>query len=134
AAAAGVIAGLEEDGADTAVSSRPDALVLFNPVFDNGPGGWGHNRVKARWREISPLHNITAGAPPTIVFLGSRDKLVPVATAEAYQERMQAVGARCDLHVYEGRGHGFFNRDRSAASYDATVAEMDRFFASLGWL
>ena len=134
AAAAGVIAGLEEDGADTAVSSRPDALVLFNPVFDNGPGGWGHNRVKARWREISPLHNITAGAPPTIVFLGSRDKLVPVATAEAYQERMQAVGARCDLHVYEGQGHGFFNRDRSADSYAATVAEMDRFLASLGWL
>ena len=70
------------------VSSRPDALVLFNPVFDNGPGGWGHNRVKKRWREISPMHNITASAPPTTVFLGSQDKLIPVATAHAYQARM----------------------------------------------
>ena len=134
AAAAGVIDGLEEKGADMTISSRPDALVLFNPVFDNGPGGWGHNRVKARWREISPMHNITADAPPTTVFLGSEDKLIPVATARAYQARMEAVGARCDVHIYEGQGHGFFNRSRSAASYDATVAEMDRFLASLGWL
>jgi len=134
AAAAGVIYGLEEEGADTTVSSRPDALVLFNPVFDNGPGGWGHNRVKRRWREISPLHNIAAGAPPTTVFLGSQDKLIPVATARAYQARMEAVGARCDVHIYEGQGHGFFNQDRSATSYAATVAEMDGFLASLGWL
>ena len=134
AAAAGVIDGLEGKGADTTVSSRPDALVLFNPVFDNGPGGWGHNRVKKRWREISPMHNIATGAPPTTVFLGSEDKLIPVATAHAYQARMEAVGARCDVHIYEGQGHGFFNRSRSAASYDATVAEMDRFLASLGWL
>ena len=134
AAAAGVIDGLEEDGADTTVSSRPDALVLFNPVFDNGPGGWGHNRVQARWREISPMHHITGDAPPTTVFLGSQDKLIPVATARAYQERMRTAGSRCDVHIYEGQGHGFFNRSRSPASFDATVAEMDRFFASLGWL
>ena len=134
AAAAGVIDGLEEAGADAAISSKPDALVLFNPVFDNGPGGWGHNRVKARWREISPLHNITDGAPPTTVLLGDKDKLLPVATARAYQRRMEQVGARCDVHVYQGQGHGFFNPDRSGASFDATVAEMDRFLESLGWL
>ena len=134
AAAAGVIVGLEEDGVDTSVSSRPDALVLFNPVFDNGPGGWGHNRVKQRWREISPMHNITEGAPPTTVFLGSQDKLVPVATARAYQQRMEAVGARCDVHIYDGQGHGFFNKARSARSFAQTVREMDRFLGSLGWL
>ena len=134
AAAAGVIEGLEDDGVDATVSSKPDALVLFNPVFDNGPGGWGHNRVKKRWREISPMHNIRAGAPPTTVFLGSKDKLIPVATAYAYQERMEAVGARCDVHIYDGQGHGFFNKSRSAASFDSTVAEADRFLVSLGWL
>ena len=134
AAAAGVIQGLEEAGEDAAVSSRPDALVLFNPVFDNGPSGWGHSRVKQRWREISPMHNIAKGAPPTTVFLGSNDKLIPVATARAYQQRMRAVDARCDVHIYEGQGHGFFNKKRDAASFDATVAEMDRFLVSLGWL
>ena len=134
AAAAGVIDGLDEAGEEAAVSSRPDALVLFNPVFDNGPGGWGHARVQARWQEISPLHNIRKGAPPTTVFLGSQDKLIPVATARRYQERMQAAGARCDVHIYEGQGHGFFNRNRSPDSFARTVREMDRFLASLGWL
>ena len=47
---------------------------------------------------------------------------------------MRAAGSRCDVHIYEGQGHGFFNRSRSPTSFDATVAEMDRFFASLGWL
>ncbi|MEZ6038258.1 MAG: alpha/beta hydrolase [Planctomycetota bacterium] len=134
AAATGVLPGLDEVGEDTEVSARPDALLLFNPVFDNGPTGYGHDRVKARWREISPLHNLGEGAPPTIVFLGTKDSLIPVATARDYEQRMKKAGARCDLHLYEGEPHGFFNRERSARSYALTVREMDRFLVSLGWL
>lgn len=134
AAATGVVPGLDERTEDREVSSVPNALVLFNPVFDNGPNGYGHGRVKPRWREISPLHNIRKGAPPTIVFLGSKDKLIPVATAEDYVQRMKKVGSRCDLHVYEGQPHGFFNKARNARCYALTVLEMDRFLASLGWL
>ncbi|MCP4046822.1 MAG: alpha/beta hydrolase, partial [Gammaproteobacteria bacterium] len=37
AAATGTTSGFEEENEDTDVSSRPNALVLFNPVFDNGP-------------------------------------------------------------------------------------------------
>ncbi|MFP4191844.1 MAG: alpha/beta hydrolase, partial [Candidatus Hydrogenedentota bacterium] len=71
AAAIGVIKEFEEDGEDLSISSEPDALVLFNPVFDNGPNGYGYSRVKAYWKEFSPMHNIDATAPPTIVFLGT---------------------------------------------------------------
>lgn len=134
AAATGVLPGLDDPGEDREVSSRPDALLLFNPVFDNGPTGYGYERVKERWREISPLHNLAKGAPPTVVFLGTADKLVPVATAQDYQQRMRALGGRCDLHLYEGEPHGFFNRERSQRCYAQTVRQMDRFLASLGWL
>ncbi len=134
AATTGVVPGLEEVGESTAVSSRADALVLFNPVFDNGPGGYGHERLGDRWREISPLHNIAEDAPPTIVFLGTKDSLIPVATGKRYRDRMRAVGARCDLHLYEGQPHGFFNQNRNARCFALTVREMDRFFGSLGWL
>ena len=133
AATTGVVAGLEEKGEDQAVSSRANALLLFNPVFDNGPGGYGHARVKDRYREISPLHNIEAGAPPTIVFLGTKDTLIPVATAERYAAKMKQVGSRCDLHLYKGQPHGFFN-PRNKQHYYLTVLEMDRFLESLGWL
>ncbi|MEX2212843.1 MAG: alpha/beta hydrolase [Phycisphaeraceae bacterium] len=134
AAATGVVPGLDEKGEDDAVSSRPDALILFNPVYDNGPGGYGYDRVKDRYTEISPLHNLAAGAPPTIVFLGTKDSLIPVATAEKYKKRMEEVGSRCDLHLYEGEAHGFFNQSRNAKHYYLTVLEMDKFLISLKWL
>lgn len=134
AATTGIVPGLEEPGEDAAVSSKADALLLFNPVFDNGPGGFGHARVRERYREISPMHNIAAGAPPTVVFLGTEDELVSVATARAFAEKMKAAGSRCDLHLYDGQPHGFFNEKRSPEHYALTVREMDRFLASLGWL
>jgi acetyl esterase len=133
AAATATVTGFEEAGEDLAVSSRPDALVLFNPVFDNGPGGYGHDRVKAYWKEISPLHNISAKTPPTVVFLGTKDKLVPVKTAEDYKKRMEDAGVRCDLHLYQGEPHGFFNSTKKKG-YQETLMEMDHFLISLGYL
>ncbi len=134
AAATGTVPGLEEKGEDTNTSCRPNALLLFNPVFDNGPKGFGHERVKDRFKEISPIHNIHKGTPPTIVFLGTKDTLIPVATAEKYNRLMAAVGSRCDLHLYEGQPHGFFNRNRSEEHFLKTVTEMDRFLESLGYI
>jgi acetyl esterase/lipase len=78
AAATGNCPGLEEKGENLKISSKPDALVLFNPVYDNSSKGFGHDRVKPRWKEISPMHNIRKGAPPTVVFLGTKDKLIPI--------------------------------------------------------
>lgn len=133
AAATGTVKGFEEEGEDQSISSRPNALVLFNPVFDNGPDGYGYDRVKNYWREFSPLHNLTENTPPTIVFLGTNDKLIPVSTAEKYKQQMETNGRRCDLHVYDGQGHGFFNSWHKAY-YNKTVIEMDRFLASLDYL
>ncbi|MDX1637915.1 MAG: alpha/beta hydrolase [Balneolaceae bacterium] len=116
--------------AGTPASFRPDALVLFNPVFDNGPGGYGYERVKPYWRSISPLHNIDEHAPPTILFFGTEDDLVPVSTIKRFKRRMEEHGVRCDLHLYEGYGHAFFNE----AKYTETLYEADRFLESLGYL
>lgn len=138
AAATGTVPGLEEDGEDTSVSSLPNALVLFNPVFDNGPMGYGHSRVKDRFREISPIHNLSKKTPPTIVFLGTKDKLVPVSTAQRYKKLMEKSGRRCDLHLYKEQPHGFFNGPERGGSFNPyylkTVTEMDRFLSSLGYL
>ena len=133
AAATGSINGFEEKGEDLSVSARPNALVLFNPVYDNGPTGYGHSRVKDYWKDFSPMHNINEKTPPTRVFLGTEDKLIPVKTAEVYKKLMVDKGRRCDLHLYKGQGHGFFNF-RNKANYTKTVIEMDRFLASLGYL
>lgn len=137
AAATAFIGGCNDPADDTKVSAKPDALLLFNPVFNNGPPpeGWGHARCGDRYREFSPAHNVGPGAPPTIIFLGTEDKLVPVATAKKFESEMRAVGARCDLKLYEGQGHGFFNQAKGGDRfYNETLAAADAFLVSLGWL
>lgn len=130
AAATALVEGFDEEGEDTSISCRPDALVLFNPVIDNGPGGYGHDRVQAYWREFSPLHQIRRGAPPTLIVLGTADDLVPVGTAHEFERRMLGVGSRCEVVLYEGQPHGFFN----VAKFAETLLDMDRFLVSLGYL
>ncbi|MFT5128270.1 MAG: acetyl esterase [Rhodothermales bacterium] len=134
AAATGTVPGLDQD-TDQSVSALPNALLLFNPVYDNGPRGYGHERVKGRFKEISPFHNIRKGMPPAIVFLGTRDKLIPVATGEAFKAKMEAVGSRSELHLYQDRTHGFFNQSKGGGKdYDQSIVQLNAFLISLGWL
>ena len=134
AAAAGTVNSFDATSEDLGVSSRPDALVLFNPVFDNGPGGFGHSRVKAYWQDISPIHNISESAPPSIVFLGTEDEYIGAEVAVRYKELMDQSGVRCDLHLYPGQAHGFFNPDRKNGYFEKTLETMDDFLTSLDFL
>lgn len=131
AAFTAMVDGLDDPADDLAISPKAQALLLFNPVFDNGPGGFGYERVGARYREFSPAHNIRKGAPPTVVFLGTQDNLIPVATAQKFKAEMETVGSRCDLHLYEGAVHGFFN---NPPYLEQTLAESEKFLESLGWI
>lgn len=130
AAATATLKGFDEEGEDTSVSCRPVALVLFNPVFDNSEKGYGYERVKDYWAAFSPMHNLDKSAPPTLVQLGTNDSLISVATAEAYKAKMESLGVRCDLILYEDQPHGFFN----SAKYEETLKAADAFLVSLGYL
>jgi acetyl esterase/lipase len=138
AAAAGTVKSFDESNENLKISSKPNALVLIYPVFDNGPGGHGYKRVRKRWKEFSPMHNIDKNTPPTIVFLGTKDSYIPVSTAMKYQSLMQDAGVRCDLHLYNGQPHGFCNhpsfKGNSTKYYDKVMIEMNRFLTSLGYL
>lgn len=131
AAFVGMVQGMDDPADNLAVSPRASALALFNPVFDNGPGGWGTARVGDRFPEFSPAHNVTPDDPPAIIFLGTQDKLIPVKTVEGFKDSLRKAGARCEAHFYEGQPHGFFNKEPWRTK---TLIETDRFFASLGWL
>jgi acetyl esterase len=133
AVATAVIEGFNEEGEDLSVSCIPDALVLFNPVFDNGPGGYGYERIGDCYKDFSPLHNLRAGMPPAVVFLGTQDALIPVETARYFKTVMEKVGSRCDLFLYEGEGHGFFNF-RNVENYQSTIEQTENFLVSTGFL
>ena len=135
AAFVGMVEGGDADEDDTSISAKSNAMVLFNAVFDNGPGAWGHKRVGDRYKEFSPFHNVSEDDPPAIVFLGSKDALIPVKTAHDFKANMEKAGVACEVIIFEGQPHGFFNHGRSDNKYyDATVIAMDKFLELLGWI
>lgn len=136
AAFVGMVDGMDDPSDDLTVSAKANALLLFNPVFDNGPdGGWGTARVGERYKEFSPAHNVSADDPPAIVFLGTQDNLIPVATVQRFQRAMAAADVICETRFYEGQPHGFFNYGRGDNRYYyETTRAADEFLAQLGWL
>ncbi len=109
AAATAALPGLDDPSDDLSVSPRPRALFLLYPVIDNGPGGFGAKEIGERFREFSPMHNITPTFPPSVVFLGTKDPLVPVATGREFQSRIRAAGGTCELVLIEGAGHPIYS-------------------------
>jgi len=140
ASACALLKGFEEDNDNLEVSCVPNALVLYNPVFKietKENGGYKGELVKLfPDHSFSPWHNIKKDAPATVVFLGTQDKHIPVKTAEEYKQKMDSVGSRCDLYIYEGQKHGFFNyrEHREAPYFIETAYETDKFLESLGYL
>lgn len=140
AAAVATVPGLDSATDDKTVSCLPNALILFNPgtVMAPFPGlelkGFGAGLDQARFgcepTEISPIHHVKKGLPPTIIFHGKADTTVPYATVEKFTEVMKAAGNRCELVGYEGQPHGFFNK----AKYPETLEATDGFLVSLGYL
>ncbi|WDQ15740.1 alpha/beta hydrolase [Rhodopirellula sp. P2] len=129
--------GMMDDQVVDGVSRKPAAMLLFNPVYDNGPGGWGTARVGDAYSKYSPAHNITKDDPPSIVFLGTNDKLIPVATGERFRDACQEQGVRSELHLYEGQPHGFFNAkktDGGGKIYRDTMEKTVAFLKALSWI
>jgi len=122
--------GFNAEGDDESVRCVPDALVLFNPVIDNGPGGFGHGAVQKYWKNFSPMHNISTNPPPTIFLTGDKDQYTPIETAHKYKVEMEKHAGRCDLIIYEGGTHGspFYG------FYQETLQNVAGFLVSLEYL
>ena len=145
AAAAGVIEGLEEQGENLRISSRPNALVLFNPALvlaaapEIGAATESFapfaDRFGAAPQAISPYHHVRKGDPPAIIFHGKSDTTVPYRYAEAFAQKMREAGNRCELEGYEGQTHGFFNFGRGDNEYfHKTLKRADEFLVSMGYI
>jgi len=146
AACTGVISGFDESSEDLAISSKPNALALFNPAVVLAPveGVREINREKIESladrmgvepQKLSPYHQVRAGAPPAIIFHGQADTTVPYVTAELFAKAMTAAGNHCQLVGYEGQAHGFFNYGRGGNEYyEKTQRALDEFLASRGYI
>ncbi len=133
AASTAMVEGYNDQNDNTSISSTPNALVLFNPVLDLLLSS-SYAKVREKYKQISPLHNIKEGLPPTIIFHGTEDTAVPVESIQYFQVASIRLGNRCELFLYEGQEHGFFNFSRNEENYKKTVYDTDKFLISLGYL
>ena len=124
--------------AEQRAQARPDLLLLFNPVFDNGPeekGGCGNDRLGDRWQEASPVHNFHSNVPPMLVMLGDNDSLIPVQNLTRASESLQALDVPHEFLVYPGGDHGFFNiHKHEGVFYRKTLSDLEVFLRTYGWL
>ncbi len=141
AACTAVLDEFDEAREDAGISSRPAALVLFNPVlsfvpddpakFDRRVQGFS-KRLGAESKQLSPAHHVDADAPPALILVGAKDYVRD--GIEQFAASMKNADRRREVKWYGGRNHGFFNSRRGREDFLATVKDMDHFLQSLNYL
>lgn len=81
-------------------------IPLVQPLFRELLGG-APEEVPEAYKRASPVTYATSDDPPVLTLHGDADRIVPVSQAELLDRRMKAVGARHELVVFQGQGHGF---------------------------
>lgn len=100
-AACTMIDGGDAKGEDLTISSKPNALVLHNPVLGEGFG----KEFFDVHPEFSPILHVTKGWPPTILSDGTKDTTTPIEYAEKFTQLMKAAGNTCELIPVKDAGH-----------------------------
>lgn len=124
--------GLDAKAEDVKISSKPNALLLFNPVlrFEGIPELMARiNQDEKLGKALSPTLCLDRDTPPTLLFYGKEDRLLE--QGEEFLEKSKKLGHTADLFVAEGVGHGFFNR---SPWREKTLLRTDTFLESLGYL
>jgi acetyl esterase len=100
-AACTFIDGGDTPGEDLKISSKPNALVLHNPVLGEGFG----QEFFAEHPEFSPILHVKKGWPPTILSNGTKDNTTPFQAAEKFTRLMKEAGNICELIPVKDADH-----------------------------
>ncbi|WP_298239342.1 alpha/beta hydrolase [uncultured Algibacter sp.] len=57
--------------------------------------------------EVSPLHQATASSPPTILFYGGQDPLIPTTQGTGLRDKLNTLGVTNEFTLYAEAGHGW---------------------------
>jgi len=115
-----------------AESSAVQAVAIFYPVTDLlnlgkstenlgdggppksfvksfGPDGTNLTVWKVIGREMSPIFHVTSNLPPTLIYHGDADTLVPLDQSERFQAEARKAGRTVELVVHPGGKHGWLS-------------------------
>ena len=76
--------------------------VLYQPVFQL----FGNPSIEFL-ESASPYHRATTGSPPTLLFYGGMDPLVPTSQGIDMDAQLTTLGVPHEFHFYPEEGHGW---------------------------
>nr|WP_239986579.1 prolyl oligopeptidase family serine peptidase [Arenibacter sp. TNZ] len=61
--------------------------------------------------EVSPLYQVTSTSPPTILFYGAQDPLIPNSQGIALRDKLKELEVIHEFTLYPNGGHGWVGLD-----------------------
>ena len=110
------------------VSDKVAAVVAYYPPVDLAPdaNAVATERPSKRFpalnfdaaliTDVSPIKHVSADDPPTLLFHGDADQLVPMVQSELIYKAFQQSKVPTDRIVFAGAGHGFKDQDHKRAA------------------
>jgi acetyl esterase/lipase len=87
----------------------PDTLERFL----GGPPA----KVRAKAEMASPITFVSKNDPPFQIMHGEADDIVPCQQAQTLHDALRRVGVECELHIFKGIGHGYYDAGRVEEVY-----------------
>jgi len=85
------------------VTDNPQ-LAIFVPALGFDPSG-PRSKNEALAKQLSPITDVHAKYPPTLIVHGDDDKVVPLQQAQAMDQALAKAGIEHKLDVIHGGGH-----------------------------
>lgn len=108
------VAEFEGSGGSAGVASDVAAVIAFYPptglekrVWGGLPSLFGPGAPAETLRTASPLTYAGPDFPPTLLFQGNADDVVPAEEATAMYDALLAQKVPVELHMYAGQPHAF---------------------------
>ena len=85
----------------------PAYLNNTNPELEALLGAYASGTPIEFLEEISPLYNVKSSSPPTILFYGGQDPLIPTTQGTDLRDKLDALGVFNEFTLYPNAGHGW---------------------------
>ncbi|HEU0137652.1 MAG TPA: alpha/beta hydrolase [Flavobacterium sp.] len=109
-----------------------DPAYTNNPLFQYGlmalVGNVNYQQHPEVYIEVSPTAHVTSQSPPTIMFYGGQDPLIPASQATRLKEKLDDAGVYNEYNLYPYGGHGNWNLQTMADFQTKLVAFLKNHF------
>jgi acetyl esterase/lipase len=89
----------------------PAYLNNTNPVLQDMLDLYGTDPELSFLKEVSPYYQAKASSPPTILFYGGQDPLIPATQGTDMRDKLQSLGVTHEFTLYPNGGHGWIGLD-----------------------